>query len=1686
MVDLNIKLDTWKNRLLDMGKRNQLLNYRDTRRSNLRIRVPGIFDLWENFVVKEQPLAFPFAEKERQISLWEEGPDSSAGLSVQTNQSSREQQRTLRNIRDKAKTFMEEQGINVLYLSFGFLRWSESDDSKIWLDSPLVLVPVSLSWESITAPFVLSLHEDETIVNPTLSYKLDSDFGIKLPEFNAEDGLSTYFARVFQLVAVNGWEVLSEVSLGLLSFLKINMYRDLENHREAILQNPIVRALGGDVAAVLHDLSAVDHVDHDNNVAPEHIFQVVDADSSQQDAILCAKQGYSFVLQGPPGTGKSQTITNIIAECLADGKKVLFVSEKMAALEVVHKRLKEAELSDFCLILHSHKANKKDTLSQLGSVLSLAGQKAALSDAAYLRLEQLVADRKMLNDYASAIFTVIEPLHRTLYDVAGILAGLTDCADVIFPIEKIRQVTPQIYAGYINGLSRFADIVSSLHTDYRDNPWYGADVEYLSNELRHDILARLERLVPLMTEIGGFVYEAMSMLSIFAELSYANWVQTVMILDLAGKSPKVPLFWLTSEGETERLAIEIEKYEKAQEVFLAHREKILNLHLELLEKDGADIFADPSGLAVSSDIDAQMKAIRSYLLSSWPCYAIWSKLPNMSTAMSLYTSAEEQIGAYTDIRRKISQNYENEVFSIDFNAMYLRFKAEYNSVFKFLKSQYWSDKKLVQCLSRERRKKLSDDEIFELLERLRRMAELKTWMEENNALLCDIFGELYRAENTDFDELKRYLDSYALIQSCLEYLDNLKTAVTQIEAQDALLRQRYGSLYSGIETDWNIVRNAIDWVTEFRDVIDGKDGYGEAFLRCICSSDEKIELCRVYGNCIRQRMEGVAPDIDWFLNLFQASDEWRNMPVSALANRLTECKNHLAALEEWIDFRTARNQCRTLGLQDYVRQVELQQIEPRFIVPVFQKRFFRLWLDSVLPEYSVVANFRRKIQESVIQEFGQLDKLQFTIARFRIRTKLINSLPSMDHFMSGVDEISTLKRELNKQRRIMPIRLLFKAIPNLVLALKPCLMMSPLSVSLFLESDAFRFDTVIFDEASQICTENAIGAILRGKQVIIAGDSKQLPPTSFFTAAISDGDFDGESEDEKEYDDSSSYESVLDEAALLPERTLRWHYRSRHEHLIAFSNTKIYKGNLITFPSNVDRAPDIGVEYIYVSSGRYDRGGHKGNVVEAERVADLVFKHFRQFPNRSLGVIAFGEVQQLAIDTAIRRRRIEDQIYEHFFDESRQEAFFIKNLENVQGDERDTIIFSIGYARDTSGVMRMNFGPLSRSGGERRLNVAITRAKYNVKLVGSILPADIDIERVSADGPKLLRGYIDFAMNGSCALQNEIMVSDSVQHDSPFEAAVYHYLDRKGYRLTTQVGCSGYRIDMAVKHPTLSGRYVIGIECDGAAYHSARTARERDRLRQDILESMGWRIYRIWSTDWIKDPITEGQRLTEAVEEAVHSYTEMVPDAQESTEEAEALSDMIEPLMIVDEKPASAEDIANIYGFDEFVATDFSILPKDISGNPRLEDCIGLLLQNEYPIHYELLCQKLNPLLGHGKTTSIVRRNVDYALQSMKEQVVRKGDFFYPADYDSVPARQANGRNIKHISADELAAAMLRVLGKCIGTTRTALIEETTRALGFHHCGTNIAKAMNEAFDRLIEEGQIREMDGKIQVTPFM
>ena len=679
-------------------------------------------------------------------------------------------------------------------------------------------------------------------------------------------------------------------------------------------------------------------------------------------------------------------------------------------------------------------------------------------------------------------------------------------------------------------------------------------------------------------------------------------------------------------------------------------------------------------------------------------------------------------------------------------------------------------------------------------------------------------------------------------------------------------------------TNFMELRTALDWAASFKALI-AENSFSRKFIEDVCAGDSILQSKAAASLCaLREWQARIAPNYKKFISLFDVGikETLDNSHLTCLHDMVKNCKENITSLDDLIDYRMAEKKLVDLGIDTYLVVAKEADLDASEIIPIFKKCFFRSWLDAVTPRYSSIQEFRRSRQDDRIAQFRDLDKLHLEISKTIVRSKLIERLPNFDTYSSG--EIALLQKEIKKQRKLMPIRSLITELPNLLPTLKPCVMMSPLSVSMYLGKSNYKFDTVIFDEASQVRTEDAIGAIFRASQVIIAGDRKQLPPSDFFNSSISSSsEYEEEGDDDGVDNDTGAFESLLDEATTLPTQSLLWHYRSRHEDLIAFSNAKFYKGSLTTFPSPAGKKGEMGVEYIHVQGGTYDRGGRKGNKSEAKKVADLVFEHFRIHPERSLGIIAFGKIQQSAIQDALDEKRRAERDFESFFKEDGEEYLFVKNLETVQGDERDTIILSIGYAPDVTGKFIMNFGPLSREGGERRLNVAVTRARFNLKLVGSIEPTDIDLQKVHNDGPKLLRLYIDYATNGANVILGEISTDDGGWFESDFEKSVHEFLTANGFDVATQVGCSGYRIDLAVRHPKDTGRFAIGIECDGAKYHSARTARERDRLRQTILEDMGWKIYRVWSTDWIKDRHSEGMRLLSAIENAIKNYREIAP-----------------------------------------------------------------------------------------------------------------------------------------------------------------------------------------------------------------
>lgn len=1537
-MKMNQKLEYWKNRLLDLGKRNRLINCslpkdgKRVSRATLLICNPSYSDLWEMFSDGETSLEFPIPadafENDDPKFLLE---PSTFQNGVKTNQNPVEACKTLRSLMKKSKEFSDEKGLNALYIAFGFLNWKEKGVEGQDMRSPLLLVPVILAQESLNDPIVLTRSDDEITINHALEQKLLNDFGIELPKFEEDDDWSSYLEHVQDACASLKWNVESDFAqLSLFSFLKINMYRDLEKNADKIGDHHVVRALNGEAFKVGVDCSDIKCFNHDA-VEPQDVFSVVDADSSQQDAILLAKRGASFVLQGPPGTGKSQTITNIIAELIADGKKVLFVSEKMAALEVVYKRLKQTGLGDFCLTLHNHNAKRREILNQLEVSLKLSREKVQLQQDAFNKLYQLKETRAALNLYAQDLHTIIEPLGQTIYQVNGFLAKYSNYKNIDYIQASADKFTPELLSQCESALEELVRIVDKSGYQQR-NPWNGCILTGITYEFRQQFLVNAGKLLALISNGIAIYNEIISLLG-SAKLipSYLATSDVISLFKLAKQSPNISSEWLKLN-----LTEQMEQLENCLKL-LDRRNNLDELHSKAVhygdillasilavasatanaEKETYKITNDAYSIAFNDFISIFNGDIAKTIYDKSNgfceqflfCQSLNNKFESLQSensvledALSVATQSLEseqqsllqKQNTWETARSQIFINLDEKILLIDVEGMLSRYRTIYRSELRLFNSKYRNDRKtlLTYCKSPA---KMSYSDALLLLDKaydaqcarksLEKQSEIvnaalalktskKTKLDENIAAIENLSNSI-SINSEKIESIKQ-----SLILEVTNHIQNLGVELSVACGSFENICQDL-SLALGTEIndshDFVSLKEGLDWALRFQAEME-KFACSSSFAAKICECNDET-FCEISKSAlaVKSWADEVEPWLIKFAKLFEENlqSQFGEVPLTELMQIVQNCMNNFASLEYLIDYRTAEQQLKKLKIDAFLEKAKALNLTSEEIIPIFKKCFYRSWLDAVMPRFPSVNSFRRLRQDEYVKQFRQLDKQHLEISKAALFARLISRLPDFDSFSANSGEVALLRREMAKQRKLMPTRKLIAAIPNLLPALKPCIMMSPLSVSTYLGSSGYEFDTVIFDEASQVPTEDAICSIFRAKQAIIAGDSKQLPPTDFFNSTLTDSD-EFEQEEDGKINDTGAYESLLDEASILPTQTLLWHYRSKHEDLIAFSNAEIYHGKLITFPSSVEKADGMGVEYIHVACGTYERGG-RGNQKEAEKISELVFEHFRKYPNRSLGIIAFGEIQQTAIEEAIIRKRRENPQYETFFKEDKEENVFIKNLETVQGDERDTIIFSIGYAPDASGKFIMNFGPLSRNGGERRLNVAVTRARYNLKLVGSIMPTDIDPDRTSGQGPKLLRLYIDFAINGAKAILGETAINSGVWFDSSFEEAIYNFITAQGYEVTTQVGCSGYRIDMAVRHPKYNGRFAIGIECDGAAYHSARTARERDRLRQTVLEDMGWNIYRVWSTDWIKDQHTEGLRLLTAIKEAVENYREPTP-----------------------------------------------------------------------------------------------------------------------------------------------------------------------------------------------------------------
>lgn len=981
-------------------------------------------------------------------------------------------------------------------------------------------------------------------------------------------------------------------------------------------------------------------------------------------------------------------------------------------------------------------------------------------------------------------------------------------------------------------------------------------------------------------------------------------------------------------------------------------------------------------------------------------------LHNILTAVKTYNQTIKNI---VENRKILLKVYSDDIFELNCKDYYLKFKNDYISAFRLFNSRYRNDKKVLSRYQNNPKIKIKYNEIVELLK---------------------IASDIQEAEILKEKQEKAILN-------LLEINNNVS-----------------------IEYDWNDIENELSELSKcLSEDLEVFIGIDEKEFR------EYQKILDDYVDFIEDSNEG----FDSLKKLQTYFDknvmDFDELNIEFLLRKITSCINEYDSIENWVRFNDILIELQSQNLLDFVIQSIKNNIPRNTLSKTFKLMFYTQWMYYIIDKNSTLHEFSRMSQDSAVTNFKKKDKLRFEIAKAEIVSKINKTIPNLNNMAVG-GQVSTLVREANKKCRQKPVRLLLKDAGQLIQTIKPCFLMSPLSVSTYLDSETCKFDVVIFDEASQIFPWDAIGAIYRAEQVIIVGDSKQMPPSNFFNAGMLDDDI------EENYDDDVlDFESILDIcSAIFPQNRLNWHYRSKTEDLIAFSNKNFYDGRLVTFPSAHKNNEDMGVDFYYVNNGIFDRKS-KCNIVEAEKVADLVFDHFKIHPERSLGVVAFSQSQEKQIEAIIEKRRENDDTFAKFFDRKRPEAFFVKNLETVQGDERDTIIFSVGYGKDTDGRFLHNFGPLNRQGGERRLNVAVTRAKYNVKLVASIKSYDIDLNRTNAIGAKLLKDYLDCAEHGMVYVDKDLDINSNAEPDSYFELEVYDILKEAGYKVDMQVGCSGYRIDLAVKHPS-KDTYVLAIECDGATYHSGKTTRDRDRLRQEILERFGWKFYRIWSTDWFRNKVTEKRKLLVAVEKAIEDFEK--EDSVESDFKVDVESSVSN---FIEEKEVEKHELKEL--FETFEYYDIFNDSKYLS----FDNVVLKLIAKEQPVHEEQILKETVELFDREKVTSVVRDVFKERMKRHRGMFFKSGSYYFVNPQKEVrmriPKDGDNPRDILYIMDEEIEHGMIVIIKNNIGITKEGLFRTINRLLGYTNVGSKIQEKFNHCLNNLLRKEKVKEENGE-------
>lgn len=1488
--------------------------------------------------------------------------------------------KNLKTLYRGAKASMEENGANTLYLACGFLKWYEKD-RKDPCYAPLILIPVDLV-KKFGIKYTMRRRDEDTQFNITVSEKLRQDFNIEFDEFSKqlptdENGVDVdkILSGVRTAVSsMKGWTVVESCVLGLFSFSQFVMWNDMHSHRDSVSKNKIVSSLiNGCLDKDFKQIEA------NGRVPEEDVFLPISADSSQLAAIKCSGEGKTFVLHGPPGTGKSQTITSIIANCLANGKKVLFAAEKKAALDVVYNRLEKIGIAPFCLELHSNKVRKSYVLDQLRTASEVKSHLEAGGDYEKA-LEDIASKRKELDFYVDELHKMHE-CGMTLYELINVYASnkeAVECGD--------------FDEGFIGELTS-------------------------------------DRIKAVETALGELVASSGA---------------------LNGKLPFVKSSEYSQDAKN-RIPVLVDAFVNAYDEFVATLENFE----KIVAQNNCRISGDPQTIGriagLSSCASAVIRLKDLGLPKGYIC---------CDDAESAYLAVRDAIALSQDavkLRDSLLAYWQpgfldcdgaallNELMTARSRNIFVRGAAE-NNVYKKVSSY---DLKL------SRRDQMEQD--FKLLADYRNAVQNAT-----NYIVGarGYLGELYNpgAAFPGFD-----------IASVQALNEAAHTALADFGAFDptGMLRKLIGS------GDVSVVEAA--------EAINGKaSAYKSTY----------DELSSVYG---------------FEYGCFEPSSEL----LSTKRLQAESLKSDSDYLRDRMQFNLMASRCNEFKISNLVKGYGSGSIAGNELIGSFRKGYSSRLIATLIDSSDVLRTFSGLVFEKKIDELSRLSDEFEKLTRQEIYLRIAKNLPDVCKDANVSSALGILQHAIKSGGRGVSIRTLFTQIGDLILKLCPCVLMSPLSCAQYLDPDKCgMFDIVVFDEASQLPTCKAVGVIARGKEAVIVGDPKQMPPTSFFTEQVA----------EDEYSDTDDLESILDDclAISIPQMYLAWHYRSRHESLITFSNKAFYDGRLYTFPSPDDCTSKV----TYVTcEGTFDSGKTRTNKTEAQAVIDEIIKraHDPELSKYSLGVVTFNISQQGLIEDLLDEAASKDPVLEKWAFGG-EEPVFIKNLENVQGDERDVILFSVGYGKDETGKLIMNFGPLNRDGGWRRLNVAVTRSRIEMKVFSSLSPEEIRINETASEGVKSFKRFLQYAEGSSVWDQDIVSTGSSsdsegtplIDRNAAFTGIADDICSRFkaiGYGAEKNIGKSGFKIDIGVTSPDKPDEYCLGILLDGPVYASSGTTTSREVSQISMLKGFGWNVVRIWSLEWWENPDKVFEKLVDRIKNAQKPEPEVTEQAetvaevetlQEGENEAESSADSsigesesdpqisIYDPSVTDEAassetqkkttdvadapsvPGTAYEVAQI---KEHPLTSAEFC--DVSNTEFLLELVTEIVNKESPVSSNVIAKELITITGQSKMTPKLRERCSYLVKKAANVsgllftsqrldlssddddsevifVWKEGTILGKVtDFYRFPAEGTKPRKACDIPVQEAACASYYLAKSQYGMPYASLITETCKALGF-------------------------------------